>query len=218
MTALLALDPLDLAALLCSKVCHDVISPVGAIVNGLEMLEDEKDPETRNFALDLVRKSATSASARLQFCRLAYGAAGSAGASIDTGDAEKVARGLLEDDKTKLVWNAPRVLLPKNKVKLILNMCQIAAAAIPRGGVVEATISGEGEAAALSARSSGAYFRLAQSVPQMLAGQPESGAVDAHGIQAFYTGLVARSSGMTLTIAPEEGAVTIAAAPAAAAA
>ena len=86
---------------------------------------------------------------------------------FDTGDAEKVARGLLEDDKTKLVWNAPRVLLPKNKVKLILNMCQIAAAAIPRGGVVEATISGEGEAAALSARSSGAYFRLAQSVPQI---------------------------------------------------
>lgn len=216
MTALLALDSLDLAALLCSKVCHDVISPVGAIVNGLEMLEDEKDPEMRTFALDLVKKSATSASARLQFCRLAYGAAGSAGASIDTGDAEKVTRGLLEDEKTRIVWNAPRVLLPKNKVKLILNMCQIAAAAIPRGGVVEATIAGDGDAAQLSARSSGTYFRLAQSIPAMLAGQPENGTVDAHGIQAFYTGLVARSSGMEITITPEEGAVTIAATPVAA--
>ena len=82
--SIFALDPLDLAALLCSRVCHDVISPVGAIVNGLEVLEDESDPEMRNFALELIKKSANTASARLQFCRLAFGAAGSAGASIDT--------------------------------------------------------------------------------------------------------------------------------------
>ena len=91
------LDSLDLAALLCSRVCHDVISPVGAIVNGLEVLEDEKDPEMREIALDLIKKSAATASARLQFCRLAFGAAGSAGASIDTGEAEKVVRGLFAD-------------------------------------------------------------------------------------------------------------------------
>lgn len=217
MTALLQLDSLDLAALLCSKVCHDVISPVGAIVNGMEMLESEKDPETRNFALDLVRKSAASASARLQFCRLAYGAAGSAGASIDTGDAEKVARGLIEDEKTKIVWNAARVLLPKNKVKLVLNMCQIAAAAIPRGGLLEVTIAGEGDAARLSVRGSGAYFRLNAHVAELLAGQPASGTVDAHGIQAFYAGLVARACGMSIEVKPEEGAVTIVAAPEAAA-
>lgn len=211
--ALLALDPLDLAALLCSKVCHDVISPVGAIVNGLEMLEEEKDPEMRNFALDLVKRSATSASARLQFCRLAYGAAGSAGAEIDTGDAEKVARGLIEDDKTKIVWNGPRILLAKNKVKLLLNLCQIAASAIPRGGVVEATIEGQGADATLSVRSTGSYFRLSQNVPGMLAGKPESGAVDAHGIQSYYAGLVARHSGMDVEVAKEEGAVTLKAAP-----
>ena len=129
-----ALGPLDLAALMCSRVCHDVISPVGAIVNGLEMLDEEKDPEMRGFALDLVKKSAHTASARLQFCRLAFGAAGSAGAAIDTGDAEKVTRGLLEDDRTKLTWNVPRILMAKDKVKLILNLCLIAAAAIQRGG------------------------------------------------------------------------------------
>ncbi|MCB1545033.1 MAG: histidine phosphotransferase, partial [Rhodoblastus sp.] len=95
-----SLAPLDLAALLCSRVCHDVISPVGAIVNGLEVLEDEKDPDMRTFALDLIKKSARTASARLQFCRLAFGAAGSAGAAIDTGDAENVARGLIADDRT----------------------------------------------------------------------------------------------------------------------
>src|SRR5271155_4203529 len=122
----LVLEPVDLAALLCSRVCHDVISPVGAIVNGLEVLEDEKEGEMREIALELIKKSAASASARLQFCRLAYGAAGSAGASIDTGDAESVTRGLINNERTKLVWNASRQHAPKNKVKLILNLCLIA--------------------------------------------------------------------------------------------
>src|SRR5580658_686769 len=97
----IALGALDLAALLCSRVCHDLISPVGAVVNGLEVLEDDNDEETKTFAMDLIKKSARKASARLQFCRLAFGAAGSAGASIDMGDAENVARGFLEDDKMR---------------------------------------------------------------------------------------------------------------------
>ena len=87
-------DELELAALLCSRVCHDLISPVGAIVNGLEVLDDNPKPEDREFALDLIRKSAKTASARLQFCRLAFGAAGSAGAQIDLGDAQTMAQAL----------------------------------------------------------------------------------------------------------------------------
>ena len=71
-------EALDLAALLCSRVCHDLISPVGAIVNGLEVMEDDNDQETKAFALELIKKSVRTASARLQFCRLAFGAAGSA--------------------------------------------------------------------------------------------------------------------------------------------
>src|ERR1700681_2413212 len=109
------IESLDLAALLCSRVCHDLISPVGAIMNGLEVMEDDNDEETKNFALELIKKSARTASAKLQFCRIAFGAAGSAGAQIDTGDAEKVARGMIEDEKTKIAWNLPRVLLPKNR-------------------------------------------------------------------------------------------------------
>src|SRR6187455_1074307 len=127
-------DALELAALLCSRVCHDLISPVGAIVNGLEVLDDNPKPEDRDFALDLIRKSAKQASAKLQFCRLAFGAAGSAGAQIDLGDAEKVARGFLEDDKTSIAWNLPRLYMAKNRVKLLLNMLLIAGQSIPRGG------------------------------------------------------------------------------------
>src|SRR3569833_3021432 len=124
-------DMLELAALLCSRVCHALISPVGAIVNGLEVLAESKDEETQEFALDLIKKSAGTASAKLQFCRIAFGAAGSAGAQIDTGDAEKVARGFLEDEKTKIEWTLPRLLLPKNRVKLLLNMVLIAQQGIP---------------------------------------------------------------------------------------
>src|SRR5271155_1218836 len=145
----LALEPMDLAALLCSRVCHDVISPVGAIVNGLEVLEDEKDPEMREIALELIKKSAASASARLQFCRLAFGAAGSVGASVDTGDAESVTRGLLANDRTTLVWNPARQFAPKNKVKLLLNLCLIALSAIPRGGVVTVDLAGQDDALTL---------------------------------------------------------------------
>ena len=215
---LFALDALDLAALLCSKVCHDVISPVGAIVNGLEVLEDEKDAEMRNFALDLIKKSANTASAKLQFCRLAFGAAGSAGAMIDTGDAENVARGLFADEKTKLKWDATRVLMAKNKVKLLLNLCLIASAAIPRGGVIHVSITGADEAMAMRVEAKAPYARLASHVRALIDGNPANDAVDAHGIQAFYTGLVARSAGMHVEVATEAETVTLSAAPVAAAA
>jgi histidine phosphotransferase ChpT len=208
-----ALDALDLAALLCSRVCHDVISPVGAIVNGLEVLEDEKDAEMRGFALDLIKKSAHTASARLQFCRLAFGAAGSAGASIDLGDAEQVARGILVDDRTQLQWNAVRALTPKNKVKLILNLCLIAAAAIPRGGIITVTITGADDTLDVQVIAKGTNAKLASHVPQLLAGQPENNAIDAHGIQAFYTGLVARAAGMNLNVNVVQDQVTIEAKP-----
>ncbi len=208
-----ALDALDLSALLCSRVCHDVISPVGAIVNGLEVLEEEKDAEMRGFALDLIRKSAQTASARLQFCRLAFGAAGSAGASIDTGDAESVARGLLTDERTKLKWNGARTLMPKNRVKLLLNLCLIAAAAIPRGGLIDVTIEGEGDEASFTLVSTGTNARIAHHIPVLLAGTPDNDTVDAHGIQIFFTGLIARACNMDVAMNAEPEAVTIKAGP-----
>jgi histidine phosphotransferase ChpT len=208
-----ALDGLDLASLACSRVCHDVISPVGAIVNGLEVLEEENDAEMRQIALDLIKKSASSASARLQFCRLAYGAAGSAGAAIDTGDAETVTRGLIGDERTKLAWNAPRQLAPKNKVKLILNLCVLAFSAIPRGGVVTVEVTGEGDALSTEVSAKGVNARLAKSASALIAGEPENGVVDAHSIQPYFTGVVARSCAMTVTVESDVDVVTLRAAP-----
>ncbi len=204
-----SLEGLDLAALACSRVCHDVISPVGAIINGLEVLDEEKDDEMRQVALDLIKKSAATASARLQFCRLAYGAAGSAGAAIDTGDAEAVTRGLIGDGRTRLVWNGARQLAPKNKVKLLLNLCAIAFSAIPRGGVVTVDLSEEGQDMEARVEAKGVNARLARGVEGLIAGQPEGGMVDGHSIQPFFTGLIARACGMAITVSSGVDQVTL---------
>lgn len=212
MTTAVDLDKLDLAALLCSRVCHDVISPVGAIVNGLEVLEDEDDPSMKAFALDLIAKSARQASARLQFARLAFGAAGSAGAQIDTGDAENVARGFIQDDRTSLDWQVPRTLSPKNKVKLLLNLIMVAASTIPRGGRIAVLATGEGDAGGFRLTTAGSHSRIPAHLIDLLAGHAaEGGTLDAHAIQPHYTGLLARATGYGISITLEGDGVVIAA-------
>jgi histidine phosphotransferase ChpT len=206
------LDALDLAALLCSRVCHDLISPTGAIVNGLEVLEEkDSDEETKTFALDLIKKSAKTASARLQFCRLAFGAAGSSAAQIDLGDAEGMVRGFLDDDKTKLTWHLPRLLLPKNRVKLLLNMLIIASQTIPRGGMLTVDPVGDGDSMSFRITAAGLNARIPQAMAGLLQGRSESGTVDAHAIQPFYTGLLAKACGMAVSLAAEGDAIVVAA-------
>lgn len=201
-------DTLELAALLCSRVCHDLISPVGAIVNGLEVLDDSPKPEDRDFALDLIRKSARTASARLQFCRLAFGAAGSAGAQIDLGDAQNMARGHLEDDRTKIAWNLPRVLLAKNRAKLLLNMLVIAQQTIPRGGLLTVDPIGEGETLGFRVTASGLNVRTPHAIVDMLSVGPKA-TIDAHAVQPYYTRLLAEACGMQVSLAPEGDAVVV---------
>lgn len=208
--AAVVLEGLDLAALLCSRVCHDLISPVGAIVNGLEVLEEEKDEATKQFALDLIKKSSRTASAKLQFCRIAFGAAGSAGAQIDTGDAESISRGFFEDDKTKLTWNLPRVLMAKNRVKLLLNMLLLAGQTIPRGGTLTVDPVGSGDAMSFSIRAAGTNAKISPAVLPLLKGEATE-SVDAHKIQPFYAGLLARECGLSVTMTAEADSVTVAA-------
>ena len=201
---MLTLDSLDLAALVASRVCHDVINPVSAIINGLEVLDENvDDPEMRQHALELVRSSAQSASAKLQFCRLAFGASGSIGAVIDTGDAERVARNLFENERTKMEWDAPRILLAKNKVKVILNLCLIANACIYRGGTVAVKIAGEDADFTYSVEARGTNAKLPSAIPGLLEGTPENGLVDGNSIQPFYTGVVARACQLTLNVSVE---------------
>ncbi|MES1990580.1 MAG: histidine phosphotransferase family protein [Pseudomonadota bacterium] len=207
---------LELAALLCSRVCHDVISPVGAITNGLEVLEDDDDPEMRVHAMDLITKSAAQASAKLQFARLAFGAAGSAGAELDLGDARAVAEGLMKSEKASLVWTAPHATIGKDFVKLALNMLLIGIAAIPRGGEVALTIAGDDlKAPRITVRSTGQAARVPDETLAFLGGRSADRFLDARAAQPYFTGLVARELKLDIAAKMDGESFVIEAAPAA---
>lgn len=202
------LSDLDLAALMCSRVCHDVISPVGAVANGLEVLEDEDDEAMREVAFDLVRRSARQASAKLQFCRLAFGASGTQGSNIDLGEAGDIARLFVGEEKVKLDWQAPRENRPKLEVKLLLNMMLVAMSTIPRGGVVEITASGE----TLMARSRGQAARIDDNLAQVLDGTLPLEEIDARLVQPYYMRRLAGEAGFALVIELGDEGVTVTAA------
>lgn len=187
----------ELAALLCSRVCHDIISPVGAINNGLELLDEGGSDED---AMTLIRTSARNASARLQFARIAFGAAGSAGMLIDTGDAEQVASAFLKNEKPDLVWNGRRALLPKNKVKLLLNLVLVATGAIPRGGKITVDIEDPETAPRFQLTAAGPMVRVPPKFLELHSGGKPEEPIDAHSVQPYYTLLLAREAGMTITI------------------
>ncbi|WP_417667600.1 histidine phosphotransferase ChpT [Roseibium sp.] len=208
MTELKELSSLDLSALVASRVCHDIISPVGAITNGLEVLDEEGSEDMREFAMDLIRKSARQASAKLQFARLAFGAAGSAGAEIDLGDAQVVATGFMENEKSDLVWQVERHLMPKNLVKLLLNLILIANQCVPRGGDITVVMDGEPASPEFILSAKGLNPRIPLGMQEILSGE-EPERVDAHSVQPIYTVLLARECGMTLAINKEEDTVRL---------
>lgn len=190
------LSAADLAALLCSKVCHDIISPVGAINNGLELLDEGGADED---AMNLIKQSARTASARLQFARIAFGAAGSAGVQIDTGDAQNVAIQYMRGEKAELTWEGQRVLMPKNKVKLLLNLMLVANAAIPRGGKLAVKLEEPETNLRISIKVSGPMLRVPPKFLEMHSEGKSSEPIDAHSIQAYYTLLMASESKMEIS-------------------
>jgi histidine phosphotransferase ChpT len=202
---------LELAALLASKICHDIISPVGAVNNGLEVLEEGSE-EMKEFAMQLIGKSAKQSSAKLQFARIAFGAAGSAGSEIDTGDAQQVAMGYFEGEKANLTWEAERVLMPKNKVKLILNLLVVAATTIPRGGDIALKFEGDPKAPHITIQTKGMNIRIPAGVQDLIALKPDH-PVDAHSIQPYYTGLLAQSADMNVSLVLKDDSVLIEALP-----
>lgn len=197
MSELFTLSAPDLAALLCSRVCHDIISPVGAINNGLELL-DEGGADAD--AMMLIRTSARAASARLQFARIAFGAAGSAGMQIDTGDAESVASAYFRTEKPDLEWSGPRALLPKNKVKLLLNLLLVSAGAIPRGGKLKVLLADLDTSPRFTLTSIGPMVRVPPKFLELHSGGRPEEPIDAHSVQPYYTLLLAREAGMAISI------------------
>jgi histidine phosphotransferase ChpT len=158
--------------------------------------------------MDLIRKSARQASAKLQFARLAFGAAGSAGAEIDLGDAHSVAAGFLANEKADIAWEVPRLLMAKNRVKLLLNLILLANQCVPRGGLITVSMTGEASNPTFELKVTGSTTKVPSLVLDLTSGrEPER--IDAHTVQPVYTILLARESGMNLEVIKQDDGVRI---------
>lgn len=204
---------LEIAALISSKIVHDVIGPVGAIYNGIEILDEETDDEeAKTYAMDVIRNVTLQASARLQFARFAFGAAGSAGAMIDLGTAEQISRGYLGHGKHKLNWQGQPGHMAKDKVKLLLNLIASAITALPRGGDIDLAITGSLENPSFIFKCRGTGARPPQYLIDFVTGEQQPH-LDAMTIQAYYTWRLAGSAGMTLAIVKDGADVVVSAVP-----
>lgn len=198
---------LELIAFMSSRICHDLVSPVGAIANGIEILAEEGgadgDPEMRAQALDLIAQSATQASRRLAFCRMAFGAGGGAEAMLDLGAAARVAAEFLEGGRVRLDWR-PQGAAPRDVVKVALALVTLGADCLPRGGdlVIEAGTAPAGWLVRATARAE--RRTIAPALAEALAGALPRSAWDAKMAPALYAGALARASGGSLGL--REGA------------
>jgi histidine phosphotransferase ChpT len=204
------MNELDFSAFLVSRVCHDLVSPLGAVVNGLEVLEDERDAAMRADALKIVASSAAQALARIQFMRIAFGAAGSAGAELDLGEVGRLVSGLFEGSKITLEWDVPNIHWPKDWAKLLMNSALLGADCLPRGGAVKVVASTDPAAPGFKIRASGNHARVLEEVEKAVRGEASS-QPDARGVQPFLTHKLARALNAGLTLTPGEGFVELAA-------
>jgi histidine phosphotransferase ChpT len=202
------MSDIDFAALLVSRVCHDLVSPVGAVVNGLEVLEDERDANMRADALKLVASSAELAAARLQFARIAFGAAGSAGAELDLSEVGRIVCGLLKGSKVQIHWEAASENWPKDWAKLLMNAALVAADSLPRGGRVQVTTGNDVTAPKFHVHASGTGARVLEEVERALHGEPQ-GPLDGRSIQPYLTYKLARLLNAGFTLSAREGVVEI---------
>jgi histidine phosphotransferase ChpT len=203
------MNEIEFAALMVSRVCHDLVGPLGAVVNGMEVLEDERDPAMRADAIKLVTMSADQALARIQFMRIAFGAAGSAGAELDLGEIGRLIQGLLDGGKVTLEWNVPRLYWAKDWAKLLMNATLLAADCLPRGGTVTVEAGADPAAPNFKIRAVGLNARVTEEVDRSVRG--ESLNVDARHVQPFLTYKLSRSVNAALAVTPLEGAVELAA-------
>jgi len=202
---------LELAALISSKICHDVINPVGAIHNGLEILDEDNNADAQRYALEMIRNVTAQASARLQFARFAFGAAGSAGSLIDLGMAAQVSHGFVGTGKHKLVWPNAAGTMTKDRVKLLLNLVAAAMTALPRGGEICVGVTGPLDNPGFVVTCRGTNARPPQYLVDFLGGNPPI--IDSLTIQAYYTARLAATVGMTLEIAKDGADIVLRAHP-----
>jgi len=161
----------DLAAMLCSRLCHDMLSPVGALANGLELLADEQDPEMRARCMELLEQAARVSTDKLKFFRLAFGAAGGFGEAIPIDEAKSVINALATDAKrVEIHWAIAEPSLPKPAVKVLLNLAQIALDSLVRGGTLDIGAEQRDGAVEIVARARGERIAFDETIGRALQG------------------------------------------------
>ena len=197
-------DPVDLAAQLAARLCHDFISPASAIVSGLDLLDDPTAQDMREDAMALIAQSARKLADLLAFCRAAFGSASTVEV-FDARDLETLAQSVFGHMKSTLAWDVAPASLNKPAARTLLNLCQIAGTALPTGGQVTARVVEAGGRIALSVEGTGPRVRLKPEVAGGLLGKPKGEAMGGAWIQAFYVhSLVAQAGGQVAVEAGEE--------------
>ena len=182
----------DLAAMLCSRLCHDMLSPVGALANGLELLAEEQDPEMRARCMELLEQSARISTDKLKFFRLAFGAAGGFGEAIPIDEAKAVIEALAADNRRiEINWAIADPSLPKPAVKVLLNLAQIGLDALVRGGTLDIGAERRDGAVEIVARARGDRIAFDETIGRALQGDLAEGEVTSRTAAAHMIALVA---------------------------
>jgi histidine phosphotransferase ChpT len=204
----LNISPTDFASLLCSRLCHDLLSPVGALNNGLELLADETDPAMRARCLELLADSARASANKLKFFRLAFGAAGGFGESVDTREAHAAIAGLFGDNhRVKLGWLVDEPTLPKGAIKVLLNIAMIAGDALVRGGQLDIGAERVDGHVEIVVRGEGPRIVLDDELRGALAGTSGTAVVTPRAAAAHLARALVVENGGSLQVSPPDAPV-----------
>lgn len=192
----------EFASLLCSRLCHDLMSPVGALNNGIELMADEQDPEMRDRCLELLADSARASANKLKFFRLAFGAAGGFGEQVDTREARLALEGMFGPERRiELGWMIEDEKLPKGAVKLLLNLALIAGDALVRGGRLDVGAEHNGDDLELAIRAEGPRVLLDSSLRETLTGNtPPGSQIEPRAAGACLSRALAEEAGGTIRL------------------
>ncbi len=180
-----------LAAMLCSRLCHDLVSPVGALANGIEILNEDDDPGMREQVLAFLGQSAEQSAARLQFFRLAFGGAAGLGRDVDPEEGRKALAALLQDGKVVLNWTCTATRVDKTLLKLALNLALVAAEGLVRGGALSVQIDPAAHRQPLAITAQGNRFLLSEEAHAACAGTLSEELLEPRTAPAYLAGLLA---------------------------
>ena len=201
---------LEMASLLCSRLCHDLLSPVGALSNGLELLTDEKDPEMRKRCFELLEQSAKISADKLKFFRLAFGAAGGFGELVPVDEPRNLVDALIGNNgRITANWALGAPALPKTAVKVLLNLSMIAIEALVRGGTLDIGAELREGASEIVIRAAGPKIAFDPVIGRALDGSLEPGELSSRTAPAFMLYQLAASTGGGLQFALSDDALVM---------